>query len=140
MDVKIPEKGQPLGHIRGARNGLEHTYQEQEFPLNLAFCQGQWFVLGTMVGARSWQHLSHSKRENGAAWARSSLWPCQFWPRGVPWVRKAGSRAKESGCSAPGLWRQSACCSYLRSADLELTPAGSLCLGIFLGCARASQS
>lgn len=30
-------------------------------------------------------------------------------------------------------------CSCFRSADLELTPVGSLYLGIFLGCARASQ-
>lgn len=92
-----------------------------------------------MVGAGSWLGLSCCKRGNFAAWTRSSVQPCQLWLRGV--------KGEKGSCRDPQRLaaRLLVCrgisvgCSCFRSADLVLTPVGSLYLGIFLGCARQAK-
>lgn len=113
---------------------------EPEFPISLAFHQTKGRACaGTMVGAGSWLGLSRCKRENCAAWTRSSVQPCEPWLRGVK--GETGRRRDPQRVAArPGVCRGiSVGRSCFRSAALEPTPVGSLYLGIFLGCARQAS-
>ena len=105
---------------------------EPEFPISLAFHQTKGRACaGTMVGAGSWLGLSRCKRENSAARTRSSVQPCDPWLRGVKGEK--GRRRDPQRVAARLLVCRgiSVGCSCFRLADLELTPVGSLYLGIF---------
>lgn len=113
---------------------------EPEFPISLAFHQTKGRACAvTMVGAGRWVGLSPCKRESCAAWTRSSVQPCELWLKGVK-GEKGRCRDPQRVAARLLVCRGiSVSCGCFRSADLELTPVGSLYLGIFLGCARAGQ-